>query len=236
LISLRIAVPMALLVAVASTADAGDDDVLHRLIADVRARIDAAIVARPPKLVPPKKVSVHWRLAKLASVDLGGPLVAMTGADLDGDGHGELYAVTPREVIAFGLHGKKLEELGRVAFSPDAERAIPASRDVVGTAVLDGNAIVASVSSWARSLRVHWQGKVLVGDRGPPGFLLCPGEVAQLAPGRNFFGDAQTGRYAAFCRQGLVEADGRALRCGRPRLHADRALRVQGRRHHVRDR
>jgi len=79
LISLKAAATAVLLVAVASPADAGNDDFLHRLIADINAKIDAAIVARPPKLVPPKKVAVHWRLAKLGSVDLGAPLVAMTG-------------------------------------------------------------------------------------------------------------------------------------------------------------
>lgn len=186
------------------------DSFLHDLVRDVRARLDAAIVARPPKLVPPKKVDVKWKLAKLGSLDLGAPLVTLTGADLDGDGRGELYALTTRDVIALGIRGKKLEELGRVAFAGEA--AVPQPRDVVGTAVVVNGELVASVSSWARSLRVRWQGKVLVASPGEPGFVLCPGEVAQLAPGRNYFGDAQTGHYGARCRSGLVEPDGHPMR------------------------
>jgi hypothetical protein len=183
---------------------------LHDLVRDVRARIDAAIVARPPKLVPPKKLAVKWRIVKLGSLDLGAPLVTLTGADLDRDGKAELYAVTPREVIAIGVRGKKLEELGRVAFT--GEPALPQPRDVVGAAVLDGGELVASVSTFARSLRVSWQGKALVAAPGEPGFLLCPGERAQLAPGRNYFGDATTGRYGVRCTSGLVEPDGHPMR------------------------
>ncbi|HEY5928276.1 MAG TPA: hypothetical protein VIV11_41595 [Kofleriaceae bacterium] len=188
----------------------GPDSFLRDLARDVRARIDAVIVARPPKLVPPKKVDVRWKLAKLGSLDLGAPLVTLTGADLDGDGKGELYAVTTRDVIAIGVRGKKLEELGRVAFA--GEPALPMPRDVVGSATVDAGALVASVSSFAKSLRVIWKGKALAASSGDAGFMLCPGEVAQLAPGRNYFGDATTGHYGARCRSGLVEPDGRAIR------------------------
>jgi hypothetical protein len=188
----------------------GPDAWLHDLVRDARAKIDAAIVARPPTLKPPKQVAVHWKLAKLGSLDLGSPLVTLAGADLDGDGKGELYAVTAKDVIAIGLRGKKLEELGRVAFTGDA--ALPMPRDVVATATVDGGALVASVSTFARSLRVVWKGKALAATAGEPGFLLCPGELAQLAPGRNYFGDATTGSYGARCRAGLVEPDGHAIR------------------------
>ena len=188
----------------------GPDAWLHDLVRDARAKIDAAIVARPPTLKPPKAVAVHWKLAKLGSLDLGSPLVTLAGADLDGDGKGELYAVTARDVIAIALRGKKLEELGRVPFVGDA--AVPMPRDVVGTATVDGGALVASVSTFARSLRVAWKGKALVATVAEPGFLLCPGELAQLATGRNYFGDATTGHYGARCRSGLVEPDGHAIR------------------------
>src|ERR1041385_6412816 len=72
--------------------------------------------------VPPKKVAIKWRLTKIGTVDLGAPLVALTGADLDGDGHGELYAVTAREVIALGWRGKLLNlhgSLPTIIFEPD---------------------------------------------------------------------------------------------------------------------
>lgn len=188
----------------------GNDGPIHRMLADVKARLDAAIVARPPKLVPPKKVAIKWKLTKLGTVDLGAPLVALTGADLDGDGHGELYAVTSREVIALGMKGKKLGELGRVVFTGD--RATPMPRDAIGAAVVDGGAVIASVSTFARSMRVTWKNKVLASELGD-GFMVCPGEVAQLAPGRNYFGaDEKTGVYGVRCKQGLVEPDGHPLR------------------------
>jgi hypothetical protein len=197
---------------------------LDELVRDVRARIDAAIVARPPVLVPPKKLDVRYKIAKLGSLDLGAPLVALTAADLDGDRKGELYAVTAREVIAIGVRGKKLEELGRVAFG--GEPALPMPRDVVGSAIVDAGAIVASVSTWTRSMRVTWKGKTLTGTQGEPGFVLCPGVVEKLAPGRNYFGDAATGHYGVRCRSGLVEPDGRALRA-RAQLSLASKLEVQ---------
>ena len=194
----------------ANTQAPSPDSFLHDLVRDMRAKIDAAIVARPPKLAPPQKVALHWKLAKLGSLDLGAPLVALAGADLDGDGKGELYAVTTREVIALALHGKKLEEIGRVPFA--GELATPAPRDVVATAVVEGGELVASVSSFANSLRVSRRGKTLAGAAGAPGFVLCPGETAQLAPGRNYFGDQASTRFIVRCRAGLVDGDGRALR------------------------
>jgi hypothetical protein len=202
----------------------GPDGFLHDLVRDVRAKLDAAIVARPPKLVPPKKIDIKWKLAKLGSLDLGGPLVTLTGADLDGDGKGELYAVTAREVIAIGVRGKKLEELGRVAFT--GEPALPMPRDVVATATVDGGALVASVSSFATGIRVTWKGKALAAAQGEPAFTLCPGERAQLAPGRNYFGDAAAGHYGARCRSGLVEPDGHPIRV-RAQLSLANRLEVQ---------
>jgi hypothetical protein len=184
------------------------DACLHDLVRDVRARIDAAIVARPAK--PPKPVAVRWRFVKRGSFDLGAPLVALTGADLDRDGKGELYAVTSRDVIALGLRDGKLAELGRVALA--GEPAQPMLRDVVATATADGNELVVAVSSWAKSTRLLWSGTTLAATLGDPGFLVCPGEVARLAPGRNYFGDATTGHFGVRCRAGLVEPDGRPLR------------------------
>jgi hypothetical protein len=188
----------------------------ERLLADVRARIDAAIVARPPRLVPPQKLTLKWKLVKLGSLELGAPLLALAGADLDGDGKAELYAVTTREVIAFGFAGKTgaaartLRELSRVAFSGELASIRP--RDPVGAAAIDGSTLVASASTYERSMIVAWQDKRLVGSAGERGLVQCPGEVSQLAPGRNYFGDPQTATYATRCSGRLVDTEGYPLR------------------------
>lgn len=198
------------LVMLTRVASAGPDDFVQRLLAETRARIDAAIAARPPVLTPPKKIAVKWRLTKVASVDLGAPLLALTGGSLLAGGHGELYAVTPREVIALGLHGKKLVELGRVALS--GERAIPTPRDLVASAIVNGETLVVHVSSFATSMSIAWVDKALVASptaAAPTatGFELCPGVTMTLTSGRNYFGDLYNARCAT-----LVDVEGRALR------------------------
>lgn len=198
-----------LLLAVPAHADSRDD-YFERLTAAVRTGLEEAVVARAPRLVPPVPVRVAWKAVRVGSLDLGAPLVAMTAADLDRDGKGELYAVTSREVIAFGLEARKVKELGRAAFT--GAPAVPASRDLVGTAVVDGAELVAGVSSWATELRVSWQGKVLIGQPGAPGFLVCAGERATLVAGRNHFGDALAPVHGVRCRSDLVDAAGHPLR------------------------
>lgn len=183
----------------------------EKLVASVRNAVDAAIVARPPKLVPPRKLALAYKLGKLGTLDLGAPLLTLAAADLDGNGTGELYAVTAHDVIAIGLGpDKKPRELGRVAFAGD--RATTGPRDVVATAAVDGATLVASASTFARSLRLSWKKGVLVGEAAEPGFLLCAGERAQLAVGRNYFGDAATGSYGVRCTNALVDGDGYPLR------------------------
>ena len=190
-----------------SSAVYAEDEYLARLATTVRARLDAIVAANAPKLVPPTPIAVTWKVAKVGSIELGAPLVALAAGELDGDRRaGELYAVTPREVVAIGFRNGRVEVLGRVAFV--GERAVPEPRDVVGTAVLDGDAIVAAASPWANELRVAWDHKVLVARPGGPGFLACPGERLQLAPGRNYFGRAT---YNVRCRSDLVDAQGRSL-------------------------
>jgi hypothetical protein len=189
---------------------ADDGGFLHQLAHDVASRLDAIQAAHVPRLVPPVPVAVAWRPQKLTPpLDLGAPVVALTAADLDGDGKAELYAVTAREVIAIGYSDRRVKELGRVAFV--GERMVPESRDVVGSAIASGKVILASSSSFAHALRVSWRGKTLVADAGEPGFELCAGEHVQLATGRNYFGDAQNATYGVRCRDDLVEADGHPL-------------------------
>ncbi len=189
-------------------APAADGSYLASLARAVRTRLGEAAAAHVVKLVPPVPVVLKWRPQKLGSLDLGAPLAAVTAADLDGDGKAELYFVTAREVIAVGVAGK-LRELGRVAFT--GESAVPASRDVVGTAVVDGAAVIAGVSAWAKDLRVEWRGKTLTAKPGPGGFLVC-GERLPLATGRNHFRDGATAMFGARCPGGLSDATGAPLR------------------------
>jgi hypothetical protein len=150
----------------------------------VQKRLDEMSAARAPKLTPPTPVPVAWKALRIGSIDLGTSLVALTAGDLDGDGKSELYAVTAREVIAIALRSGKPVELGRVAF--DSDRATPAPRDVMGSAVVDGNELVAASSMWAKDLHVTLKGK-LAAQGGATGFTMCAGERWQLVPGRNYF-------------------------------------------------
>jgi hypothetical protein len=186
----------------------GTEGFLAHLARAVRTRLDDAGAAHVVKLVPPVPVALKWKLQKLGSLDLGAPLVALAAADLDGDGKAELYLVTSREVIAVGVAGK-LRELGRVAFT--GEPAVPASRDVVGTAVVEGNTVIAGVSAWAKDLRVEWRGKALSARHGAGGFLVC-GDRLQLATGRNHFREGKAALFGARCRTDLTDAAGAPLR------------------------
>ena len=190
------------------SARAEQGDYFARLEAAVRAGLDEAALAHAPKLVPPVPIKVTWKAVRLGSADLGAPLVALTAADLDGDGKGELYAVTPREVVAIGID-HRVKELGRVPFG--GEPAMPVPRDVIGTAIVDGGEVLAAVSAWARELRVGWRGKVLVAQPGAPGFAVCPGERLAVASGRNYFGDAAAPIFGVRCRTDLVDPAGRPL-------------------------
>jgi len=184
-----------------------DDGYLGRLATAVRGRLDDAAAAHRARLVPPVPVAVKWKPQKLGSLDLGAPIAAVAAADLDGDHRAELYVVTAREVIAASVAGK-VHELGRIAFAGDP--AVPASRDVVGTAVVDGNALVAAVSSWARDLRVQWDGKALTGKPGAGGFSVY-GERMELAAGRNHFSGGTAALFGARCRSDLVDRTGAPL-------------------------
>jgi hypothetical protein len=196
-----------------------DAGYLGRLAAAVRARLDDAATAHRTRLVPPVPVVVKWRPQKLGSFDLGAPIGAVAAADLDGDRRAELYVVTSREVIAASIAGK-VHELARVAFTGDP--AVPASRDVVGTAVVDdrkrvagdgvdGGGLIAAVSAWAKDMRVQWDGKALTGKPGAPGFRVCSDRM-QLATGRNHFRDGSAALFGARCRGDLVDPAGAPLR------------------------
>jgi hypothetical protein len=199
-----------------------EDSILARLAQAVRARLTEAAAARGAVLVAPVPVAPRWAPQKLGSIDLGAPLVAIAAADLDRDGKAELYLVTTREVIALGIAQRPIRELGRVAFT--GEPAVPASRDPVGTAVVEGGQLIAASSPWARELRVAWQGKVLVGAPGLPGFRLCDDQVA-LIPGRNQFRLGSDAVFGARCPSDLTDRAGYPLRI-RAQLALTGALEV----------
>jgi hypothetical protein len=194
------------------------DDTLTRLAQAVRARLAEAAAVHGAVPVAPVPVAPRWAPQKLGSIDLGAPLVATAAADLDRDGKAELYLVTAREVIALDVAQKPIRELGRVAFT--GEPAVPASRDPVGTAVVEGGQVIAAASPWARELRVEWQGKALVGTPGAPGFRLCGDRVA-LVPGRNQFRHGSDAVFGARCPSDLTD------RAGYP-LHVRAELAVTG--------
>jgi len=204
----RWAAVLGAVVCMVGSARAEGGDYFARLEAAVRTGLDEAALAHAPKLVPPVPIKVTWKAVRLGSVDLGAPLVALTAADLDGDGKGELYAVTPREVVAIGVD-HRVKELGRVPFG--GEPAMPVPRDVIGTAIVEGGEVLAAVSAWAKELRVSWKGKVLVAQPGAPGFAVCPGERLAIAPGRNYFGDAGAPIFGVRCRTDLVDPAGHPL-------------------------
>jgi hypothetical protein len=192
-----------------------DDGYLARLAAAVRSRLDAAAAAHVTRPVPPAPVAIRWKPQKLGSLDLGAPVVAVAAADLDGDGKAEVYLVTSREVTAVSIAGR-VHKLGHVAFT--GEPALPGSRDVVGTAVVErsethgiaASAVIAAVSAWTRDLRVEWNGRTLSARHGPGGFLVC-GERMALVSGRNHFYRDGAAIYGARCRRDLTDAAGAPL-------------------------
>ena len=176
-----------LLALLCATANAG---VLHDIANDIAAKLAALRASHGPK--PPVPVAVKWHPVKLTpSFELGAPIVALAAGDLDGDGKPELYAVTTREVIAFAVTDHHVKELARVPFAGDV--AVPAPRDPVGAAVIEGRTLVASSSAFVHGLRVSWRGRQLAGDMGAPGIELCAGEHVPLAAGRDYFGDDKAG-------------------------------------------
>ncbi len=190
-------------------AHAGSEDYFARLAAAAKHSVDGVIAERGPTLVPPVPVKLTWKPVRLGSFDPGVPLVALTAADLDHDGKTELYAVTTREVIALGLGSRRVVELGRVPFAGDP--AMPASRDPVGTAVVDGGELIASASAWESDLRVSWKAGALTARVGQAGALVCPGERLARVPGRNHFGDPLAPVYGIACAA-LVDPIGAPLK------------------------
>lgn len=145
----------------------------------------------------PQPVEVRWNPRRIATLDVGGSLGALIGADLDADQVPELYAVTDQAVIVYGLGGPrgrggggsadKIRELARLSF-PGAPAAIR-PRDPVATVAVDAAAgeLMAGSSSYARSVRARWQNGALVVLEELDGLPLCAHQRGQLVAGRNYF-------------------------------------------------
>lgn len=176
--------------------------------------IDATIAARVPPLRPPVPVTVSWKPQRLASIDLGAPLVELAAADLDGDGKAELIALTTRDLVVLGARGKReVAVLGRIAVPKELAASGP--RAPVGTIAIartaTGAEVLARVSTASRGARYRWDGHALTEVGAVAGFPLCTGGTAELGPARDAFGDGPTRRYAVRCADGLVDPSGRAM-------------------------
>jgi hypothetical protein len=205
----------------AAPPDAG----LERLWRRVRQAVEQAAAERAPR--PPVRVAVTWRERRVASVDLGAPLLALAAADLDGDGRAELVALTTSSVVLLAATAKGLRELARASLPGDPALIRP--RDPVGVLAVDGRGgravLLARSSELAEGVALTWQGGALREERRVAGFPICAGAQADLAPGRNDFGgptvrwderaparfDPPPAFYSAVCRGDLPDPAGRPL-------------------------
>jgi hypothetical protein len=214
----------ALVLALASPARAGDapdvrtaDSFLARLRREVRAALEEASRLRAAR--PPVPVAVTWKRKppRLASIDLGAPLLALTAGDLDGDGRAEIAAVTERHVVVLAARGRsQVVEIARIAVPADAPVIRP--RDAVGSATVVAGAgrseLLARASTAARGARYALDGGALREIGSVAGFPVCGEQALELAPGRNTFVSVAGGRalYGQRCRDDLVDPQGRPLR------------------------
>ena len=173
---------------------------LEGLWHDINRAIDRAVADRARR--PPVPVKVTWRERRLASLDLGAPLLALDAADLDGDGRAELVALTSQELLvltaataasaagaASAASAPAVTLRARAPLGGDPAPIRP--RDPVGSLVVERGG--AEPVLWARSSEraeaagLAWRAGALhpVGHR--PGFPLCAGVTAALVPGRNYF-------------------------------------------------
>lgn len=215
------AVLLAILVGPAGQAGASDEDGgLARLWRRVQAAIDDASAALAP--VPPIKVAVQWKPEKLASVDLGAPVLAIDIADLDRDGTGELMVLTASELVLMQSSSGRFSEVARIDLGGDLAAIGP--RDPVGTLWVEertGQRVVwARSSDRADAVALGYDQGVLSELARQPGFPLCADVTLDLVAGRNIFDGSGVNLAGAAlpntlwslaCPGDLVGPDGRAL-------------------------
>lgn len=188
-----------------------DNIVIREWIERARADIAAAARANAP-VVPPVPIKVTWKPKRIASIDIGAPLLALVGGDLDGDHKAELYAVTETEVVAFDVGAKAATERARAPLPEGPPRIRP--RDAVATATIEPGAapeLHAMASTRAHGARYKLTGKRLEQLGTLDEFPGCPGRGLNLVPGRNHFGSRDAPVYAVRCRDDLVDAAGTPL-------------------------
>jgi hypothetical protein len=209
----------------AAAGDGGDPSVARRLIERAAELLEEASAARIPPRRPPTPIAVTWKARRLGPVDLGAPLVALASGDLDGDGRAELIAVTEREVVVLAPQGTRaLTPVARLALPDDASSSAP--RTPVATAVVVPGARGAELrvrsSTRGRGARYRYADGKLRELGALEAYPLCADRDGRLARGRAYFErsggrdglpEAWPARYwAAACRTGLVDRDGRALK------------------------
>ncbi len=199
----------------------GGPGALWRVVAEA---FDAASAEREPPPRPPVPVPVKWKARRVASLDLGAPLLALAAGDLDGDNQAEVVALTERHVVVLRPAARGLAEVARAALPSDPASIRP--RDAVGTVVIAHAAgapseIRARASTRGRGGRWVLEGKTLREVGSVLAFPLCADVAADLVPGRNYFAggpggadvkDPSIGFYTARCRDDVVDRAGRALR------------------------
>jgi hypothetical protein len=191
-------------------------------LADLWALVDQALVearASAP-LPPPVAVPLTWKARRVASLELGAPLLALAAGDLDGDGRAELVALTERAVIVMAPARRGMVERARIALP--AEPASIRPRDAVGALAIAGGEIWARSSTAGRGARYRFADGALREVAAVAGFPFCAGREVELVPGKNVATGGGGLFLARRCRDDITDDRGR-------RLAAEGTVDVDGR-------
>jgi hypothetical protein len=225
-IALTVACAVAVGAPVAAAAGDAESGFLLRMLDRIAEELDKASEARHPVLTPPVAVRVKYKARKGPSIDLGAPLLALTAADLDGDGKAELIAVSESELVVM-LYKKRGQPTVVARVDLPGERASMRPRDPVGSVVVSDGGVDGGKQIWVRSstlakgTRFELAEGVLSDVGSFDDFPLCEDTFGALSRGRNYFeasdvrwpeGAAQPPIarqfYAVQCRSDIVDTNG----------------------------